>query len=252
MVGAGLLVSFGAASWAVGVPPGVEAPVATASPSTVTREPTESRTLAATVAPTPPPLAEDGTALALLEQLPIRPEADGSTYSRDAFGSAWIDMDHNGCDTRNDILARDLINDVFRDSCVVSSGTLISAYTGATIEFIRGQTTSSKVQIDHVVALADAWRTGAEQLSMTERELLANDPLNLQAIEGALNASKSDQDAAEWLPPLEQYRCVYVARQVSVKYLYRLWVTPTEFDAMHAVLRSCPNQQRYSSPLLTR
>lgn len=191
--------------------------------------------------------ATSGTALAVLASLPVQPESSAASYQREQFGAAWLDVDDNGCDTRNDILARDLVNEVLSGSCIITTGTLTSAYTGAVIEFVRGQATSGKVQIDHVVALADAWRTGAAALSQAQRESLANDPLNLQAIEGPLNASKSDQDAAEWLPPLASYRCEYVARQVSVKKTYGLWVTQLEHDAIATVLASCPEQPALSS-----
>ena len=168
------------------------------------------------------------------------------------FGSSWMDIDDNGCDTRNDILARDLTEVSRSGECKVLSGTLVSAYSGATVNFVRGASTSAAVQIDHLVALSNAWQTGAQQISQAQREALANDPLNLQAVEGALNQQKSDSDAASWLPPLKSYRCEYVARQISVKAAYGLWVTQAEHDVMVDVLASCPGQVAYASGLAGR
>ncbi|MFD6062383.1 HNH endonuclease family protein [Rhodococcus wratislaviensis] len=91
----------------------------------------------------------------------------------------------------------------------------------------------------HVVALSDAWQKGAQQLSPEQRRDLANDPRNLQAVDGPTNSQKSDSDAASWLPPNKAYRCTYVSRQIDVKALYRLWVTQAEKDAMSQVLHSC-------------
>ena len=121
-------------------------------------------------------------------------------------------------------------------------GTLHDPYTSTTIAFLRGQSTSSRVQIDHVVALSDAWQKGAQQLSYERRTAFANDPLNLLAVDGPTNQRKGDGDAATWLPPQRAYRCAYVARQVAVKQRYRLWVTAAEREAITRVLRSCPGQ----------
>jgi len=186
----------------------------------------------------------DGTALALLATLPIKGRAAKTGYDRSGdFGSAWLDVDRNGCDTRNDILARDLTDIVTSETCRVQSGTLTGPYTGETIGFVRGTSTSSLVQIDHVVALSNAWQTGAQQLTQVQRESLANDPLNLLAVDGATNSSKGAGDTATWLPPRKSYRCAYVARQVSVKATYGLWVTPAEHAAMIRVLSDCPSEQ---------
>jgi Protein of unknown function (DUF1524) len=151
-------------------------------------------------------------------------------------------VDHNGCDTRNDVLRRDLSAVTFRSGtsdCVVLTGHLEDPYTARAISFTRGVETSTTVQIDHVVALSDAWQTGAQQLTADQRLALANDPLNLLAVDGPTNQQKSDGDAASWLPPNRDYRCQYVARQVSVKATYHLWVTPAERDAIEAVLAGC-------------
>ena len=190
--------------------------------------------------------AATGPAAAALAQLPVKGRAPQTGYDRDQFGPAWADVDRNGCDTRNDILARDLDDETFKPGtrdCVVLTGRLADRYTGATIQFVRGQGTSDDVQIDHVVALSDAWQTGAQQISGDERRQLANDPLNLQAVDGPTNQRKGDGDAATWLPPSRGYRCTYVARQVAVKTKYRLWVTTAERDAIAGVLAGCPGQE---------
>ncbi|MHA7181596.1 GmrSD restriction endonuclease domain-containing protein [Arthrobacter sp. MDB2-24] len=181
------------------------------------------------------------TALAVLETLPIKGRAPKTGYDREQFGQAWADVDHNGCDTRNDMLNRDLTDIVHTNSvpCKVQSGVLDDPYTGTVIAFQRGQATSSDVQIDHVVALSDAWQKGAQQLTFDQRVAFANDPLNLQATDGPTNQQKGDGDAATWLPPDKSYRCEYVARQVSVKATYTLWVTQAEHDAMAGILSDC-------------
>ncbi|PFG41769.1 excalibur calcium-binding domain-containing protein [Isoptericola jiangsuensis] len=186
-----------------------------------------------------------GTARAALDDLAVKGRAPKTGYDRDEFGPAWADVDHNGCDTRNDILARDLAGETFKDGthdCVVLTGTLDDPYTATRIEFRRGQTTSTAVQIDHVVALSDAWQKGAQQLDAEDRALLANDPLNLLAVDGPTNGAKGDKDAATWLPPYKGVRCAYVARQIAVKQVYDLWVTPAEHDAMARVLSTCPDE----------
>ncbi|GGI87434.1 calcium-binding protein [Pseudarthrobacter scleromae] len=180
----------------------------------------------------------------LLVTLPIKGRAPKTGYDRALFGQAWADVDRNGCDTRNDILQRDLTGITFTNSvpCKVQSGMLADPYTGTSISFLRGSGTSSKVQIDHVVALSDAWQKGAQQLTTEQRTAFANDPLNLQATDGPTNQKKGDGDAATWLPPNRGFRCEYVARQVSVKATYGLWVTQAEHNAMAAILASCADQ----------
>lgn len=181
----------------------------------------------------------------LLAALPIKSAAPTPGYeARAMYGQAWADVDINGCDTRNDILKRDLTSVVFADDvhCKVESGILADPYTAKTIHFQRGPETSSAVQIDHVVALGDAWQKGAQQLTGAQRMALANDPLNLQATDGPTDVQKGDSDAAAWLPPNKSYRCDYVARQISVKATYNLWVTQAEHDAMATVLGDCAGQ----------
>ena len=181
----------------------------------------------------------------MLAALAIKGRAPKTGYSRSQFGTAWADVDHNGCDTRNDILTRDLTGKPYKSGthdCVVATGTLNDPYTGRRISFVRGQGTSTAVQIDHVVALSDAWQTGAQKLSSSTREQFANDPYNLLAVDGPANEQKSDGDAATWLPSNKSFRCQYVARQIGVKHKYGLWVTQAEHDAMARVLSSCPTQ----------
>jgi hypothetical protein len=189
--------------------------------------------------------AKSGLATAVLETLPVKGRAPKTGYSRSQFGPAWSDVNRNGCDTRNDILKRDLTGIVYRAKtrdCVVESGVLQDPYSGETINFVRGNITSMEVQIDHVVALSNAWQTGAFKLSIAQRTALANDPLNLFAVKGRLNSQKGDGDAATWLPPLKSYRCSYVAQQIAVKAKYSLWVTAPERSAILGILAKCPNQ----------
>ncbi len=206
-------------------------------------------TSAATDAGAAPDVAE---VRALLVGLPVKGRAPKTGYSRDKFGQAWsddvtVDGGHNGCDTRNDILRRDLTELTFRPGshgCTVLTGVLDDAYTGKRIAFTRGQGTSRDVQIDHVVALSDAWQKGAQQLPPERRRNLANDPLNLQAVDGPANQQKGAGDAATWLPPSKQYRCTYVSRQVRVKDRYDLWVTAAERDAINRILDGCDGTGR--------
>ncbi|MDN3310032.1 DUF1524 domain-containing protein [Microbacterium oryzae] len=185
----------------------------------------------------------DATAAEVLATLPVKGSAPGTGYDRVGdFGESWLDVDGNGCGTRDDILRRDLADAVTDDGCVVRAGELDDPYTGRTIAFERGVDTSHLVQIDHVVALKDAWRTGAQRLSAQRRVALANDPLNLLAVDGSTNAQKGAGNAATWLPPDKAFRCAYVARQISVKAAYGLWVVPAEKDAMARVLDACPDE----------
>ena len=183
------------------------------------------------------------TAAVVLETLAVKGRAPKTGYDRAQFGPAWSDVDRNGCDTRNDILNRDLTSIVYKPGtrdCVVLSGTLIDPYSGEQISFLRGVATSSDVQIDHVVALSNAWQTGAFKLTYEKRLAFANDPMNLLAVKGRLNSQKGDGDAATWLPPQKNIRCAYVAQQIVVKAKYGLWVTPPEKAAMVSLLAKCP------------
>lgn len=200
------------------------------------------KTEGATMAPAPATAYADQTAGAALNTLAVKGRAPKTGYSRDQFGQGWGTLD--GCDTRQTILRRDLTGVVLgSDGCAVESGTLADPYTGKTIAFTRGAATSGAVQIDHVVALGDAWQTGAQQLDAGTRKNLANDPLELLAVDGPANEQKSDGDAATWLPSNKGFRCYYVARQIAVKAKYGMWVTQAEKDAMNGVLSGCPEQK---------
>jgi hypothetical protein len=188
--------------------------------------------------------ARPGTALAVLATLAVKGRAPKTGYARDLFGPAWADTDHNGCDTRNDILGRDLTEKVVKPGtrgCKVLAGTAApEVYTGTTIRFSLGG--APDIDIDHVVALADAWQKGAQQWPASTRVAFANDPMNLLAVAAAANRAKGAGDAATWLPANKRYRCAYVARQVGVKAKYRLWVTSAERDAITRILSTCPDQ----------
>lgn len=216
-------------------------PATTQAPDHTTSSPGPSPTS------TPPATEQpaDGDAMEALNVLEVKGRAPKTGYDRDEFGQRWADVDHNGCDTRNDILNRDLAGTAHKPGtgdCKVTTGTLADPYTATNIVFTAGQDTSSAVQIDHVVALSNAWQTGAQQLDAGTREQLANDPLNLLAVDGPANTQKSDGDAATWLPSNVGYRCHYVARQVAVKRAYHLWVTQPEKDAMTRILGGCPGE----------
>ncbi|MGO1181467.1 MAG: GmrSD restriction endonuclease domain-containing protein [Micrococcaceae bacterium] len=224
--------------------PSSEEPSETPSPSASSPEPS--------ITPSPSPSAttdaapEQGTALAQLETVQIKGRAPRTGYDRDLFGRGWKDPDRNGCDARNDMLNRDLTEVTHRpgtQGCVVASGVLHDPFTASRIDFVRGNDTSIAVQIDHVVALSDAWQKGAQQLDPNQREVFANDPLNLLAVDGPTNMAKSDSDAATWLPPNRAFRCEYVALQTAVKSKHNLWMTQAEHDAIRGILtNSCPDQ----------
>lgn len=191
---------------------------------------------------TTPPSSEvaTGQASGELTQLPTKGRAPKTGYARAQFGDGWAMK--LGCDMRNIILNRDMRDVVMGDGCKVVSGLFSDPYTGSIIQFTRGASTSAEVQIDHVVALSNAWQTGAQQLTPQQRIELANDPLNLLASDGKANQEKSDGDAATWLPSNKAFRCQYVARQIAVKRKYTLWVTTAERDVMNAVLAKCSGQ----------
>jgi len=194
---------------------------------------------------TPAKAESIASGLSIIQEQITKGRAAKTGYTRAQFGPAWADVDRNGCDTRNDILNRDLTNQVYKEKtkqCVVLSGTLIDPFSGESINFVQGAKTSSEVQIDHSVALSNAWQTGAFKLTSDQRKVFANDPLNLQAVKGKLNSQKGDGDAATWLPPLKSYRCDYVSRQIAVKLKYKLWFTAPEKEAMIRILKACPEK----------
>ncbi|MEX5297159.1 HNH endonuclease family protein [Kocuria sp. CPCC 205292] len=237
----------------------------TAAPTALVAEssPLPPEAVAATPAPSPSPSGTAGTevtgvtaspeptdgwgpaseALVALHSLEVAGPGSMAGYDRSARFGDWIDADGDCASTRDEILARDLTGMTTEDGCTVASGTLDDPYTGELVRFTRGVTTSSDVQIDHVVAAGNAWATGARDLSQAERAALYNDPLNLLAVAGTVNASKSDSPADEWLPPEESFRCEYVATQIAVKAEYGLQVTAAEKAAMAGVLSACPGQE---------
>jgi Protein of unknown function (DUF1524) len=180
------------------------------------------------------------SALTALNKLPVKGRAPKTGYSREQFPH-WKDPDKNGCDSRNDILKRDLTKVIFKadtNNCKVIAGTLLDPYSNKLIEFDISKS-SSTIDIDHIVALSNAWQSGAFQLTLDQRTNFANDPLNLLAVDFKLNRQKGDGDAATWLPPYKSYRCTYVARQVAVKTKYKLWVTAPEKAAISNLLTAC-------------
>lgn len=172
-----------------------------------------------------------------LERLAVKGRAPKTGYSREQFGRDWAVS--VGCNTRNIILNRDMTNVTVDEKCNVTRGTLNDPYSGKIIQFTRGAGTSSAVQIDHIVALSDAWQKGAQQLTKAQRVMFANDPLELLAVDGPTNVQKSDGDAATWLPPNKSFRCQYIARQIAVKNKYSLWVTRAEHDVMLTIIKNC-------------
>ena len=186
-----------------------------------------------------------GTAAETLNKLAVVDRPNGGGYDRDLFGFRETDDDGNGCDVREDILARDLTDVAYvtRNGCKVKSGVLNDPYTGKVIHFTRGQNTSAAVQIDHVVALQNAWQSGAKDWNARKRMQFANDPYNLLAVDGPANQGKGSASAAYWLPTNASYRCDYVARQIGVKDKDGLSVTSNEKRAMQSVLHGCPGQE---------
>ena len=206
-------------------------------------------------APTPPSTSQSAVrppgnpafdaARATLNRLPVKGWDRVTDFARYRFGQAWsddvnVEFGHNGCNTRDDILRRDLADLVVRPgTCYAQSGVLHDPYTGQTIAFTRGPTTSDVVQIDHLVSLADAWYKGAREWDDQRRRDFANDPRNLLAVGGQANFNKAFRDATAWLPTNEAFRCEFVARQIDVKAAYGLWLSANEKRAMQDVLARC-------------
>ena len=197
--------------------------------------------------PGPSPMATPSYDVARheLDALPVKGWDRLQDFDRGRFGEPWsddvnVEFGHNGCNTRDDILRRDLADlQVRPGTCFAQSGILHDPYTGTTIAFVRGPDTSPAVQIDHVVSVSDAWYKGARLWDDQRRRDFANDPRNLLAVVGQANFDKAFRDAASWLPPNVASRCAFVARQVEVKTDYQLWVSRREKDAMRQVLRDC-------------
>ena len=181
-------------------------------------------------------------ALVALNNLEVKGRAPKTGYARSQFPH-WSDPDRNGCDARNDTLKRDLTNVTYKvgtRDCKVIAGQLLDPFSGKVITF---STTKVVIDIDHVVALSNAWQTGAAYFDKNKRSQIANDPLNLLAVDSKLNRQKGDGDAATWLPPYKAFRCEYVARQVAVKAKYGLWVTQPEKVAIDKILSTCVGQK---------
>jgi hypothetical protein len=181
-------------------------------------------------------------ALTALNKLEVKGRAPKTGYTRSQFPH-WSDPDRNGCDARNDTLKRDLTDITYKSGtrdCKVIAGQLLDPFSGKVIIF---STTKVVIDIDHVVALSNAWQTGAAYFDKNTRLLIANDPLNLLAVDAKLNRQKGDGDAATWLPPNKSFRCEYVARQVAVKSKYKLWVTEPEKVAITKILSVCVDQK---------
>jgi len=181
-------------------------------------------------------------ALVALNNLEVKGRAPKTGYARSQFPH-WSDPDRNGCDARNDTLKRDLTNVTYKAGtrdCKVIAGQLLDPFSGKVITF---SATKVVIDIDHVVALSNAWQTGAAYFDKNKRSQIANDPLNLLAVDSKLNRQKRDGDAATWLPPSKAFRCEYVARQVAVKAKYGLWVTKPEKVAINKILSTCVGQK---------
>lgn len=181
----------------------------------------------------------DKLATDVLEKLTVKGRAPKTGYARTEFYNGWPTVD--GCSLRQKIIRREFGETAVLDGCTVVAGEYEEPYTGKYLKF-SDKTEVSKIQIDHVVALSDAWQKGAQYFDKETRYKIATDPLNLLAVDGAANNQKSDGDAATWLPSNKKFRCQYVARQVSVKYKYSLWVTEAEKTAIMKVLENCPTE----------
>ncbi len=188
---------------------------------------------------------KNSQALAAAKLLVAKGRAPKTGYSRSEFGTAWKDVDGNGCSARNDVLARDFRNVTTTDGCKVASGDFTDPYSGESFHVTCrvGSGCVSSFDVDHAVPLSDAWQKGAQYWSKSKREAIANDPLNLVVTTAHLNRQKGDSDAASWLPPLRSYWCKYVARQVAVKTKYGVWVTAAEKSKMIEILSkpACAN-----------
>ncbi|MFI1397385.1 HNH endonuclease family protein [Streptomyces sp. NPDC020681] len=176
----------------------------------------------------------------LIEKVATKGRGPKTGYERDRFGYAWMDsadgvpLARNGCDTRNDLLARDGKALRYRSGsdCVVIAMTLDDPYTGTVIDWRKQK--ASAVQIDHVVPLSYGWQLGAARWDKEKRQQFANDPLNLLPVDGRTNSSKSDSGPASWLPPDKRIRCSYAVRVSQVALKYELPVTPPDKKALLA------------------
>jgi hypothetical protein len=178
-------------------------------------------------------------AVEILEKLEVKGRAPKKGYYREQFYDGWPMID--GCSLRQRILKREFGDTAVLDGCTVIAGEYDEPYTGEHRVF-KDRNEVAGIQIDHVVALSDAWQKGAQYQDYETRNAIATDPLNLLAVDGVANEQKSDGDAATWLPKNKKFRCQYVARQVSIKHKYGLWVTEAEKQAIAKILANCPNE----------
>lgn len=164
---------------------------------------------------------------------------DIAPYDREDFGGRWVDFDGTGCTSRQDVLRRDATEWVDADGdCQPEQLVIQDRFTGSAFVALS----AADIDIDHVVSIHDAWLTGAQQWEVHDRVAFYQDKLNLVAVEGSVNRSKSNLNAAQWLPPYEAGRCEFAARQVSVKAKWDLGVTDAEQVALADVLATCPGQ----------
>ncbi|MFI5507327.1 HNH endonuclease family protein [Mycobacterium sp. NPDC051804] len=194
-----------------------------------------------------PTVAPGVDVLAGVAQIPLR--IRGYDYRRDAFGDSWTDDNsapggHNGCDTRNDILDRDLVDKSYisikRCPNAVATGLMHDPYTNAEIAFTRGEKTGAAVQIDHIVPLALAWDLGARFWTDDMRLRFANDPANLIAVAGGANQDKGDQEPAAWMPPNAAFRCQYSVQFIAVLRGYALPVDAPSAVVLRDAAATCP------------
>jgi hypothetical protein len=194
-----------------------------------------------------PTVAPGVDVLAGIAQIPVR--IRGYDYRRDAFGDSWTDQNpapggYNGCDTRNDILDRDLVDKAYvsikRCPTAVATGLLHDPYTNADIAFTRGEQTGAAVQIDHIVPLALAWDLGARFWTDDQRLRFANDPANLIAVAGGANQDKGDQEPATWMPPNAAFHCQYAMQFIAVLRGYALPVDAPSAVALRGAASTCP------------
>jgi hypothetical protein len=194
-----------------------------------------------------PTVAPGVDVLAGVAEVPAR--IKGYDYRRDAFGDAWTDDNdapggHNGCDTRNDILDRDLVDKTYvsikRCPSAVATGTLHDPYTNDVIAFVRGEKTGAAVQIEHIVPLAYSWDLGARNWTEEMRVRFANDPANLLAIGGQVNEDKSDQEPAKWMPPNSAFHCQYAMQFIAVLRGYGLPVDVPSAVVLREAGETCP------------
>lgn len=205
------------------------------SPGVVPRLPATAPSSGPTASSSAPPAG----VLEQLAEIPELVDEQVPEYRRAQFGDGWLDVDGNGCDTRNDILIRDLVDVVVDERCRVLTGTLNDPYTGTVIGFVRGPQSSQDVQIDHILPLAVAWRGGAWKWTSDEREAFANDPLELAAVSGPANAQKGAKSLSQWTPPAAAFQCSYAAAYVDVAHRYQIALSGADKAAAATILTSC-------------